>query len=174
MTDQIAGIDEEAVCGKLTEIVASGGVRFVLHEHEPTRTIDDAVSNLSFDVGRIVKTVAFRTREGCIILAALRGTRRVDYARLAAAIGVNRRDLASLSPGEVTEALRVEPGSVSPLLPLYRRSILLIDQDVLSICPTLYCGIGRSDRTLEIAAVDLVRLTGGLVTPFSREMHDGK
>jgi Cys-tRNA(Pro)/Cys-tRNA(Cys) deacylase len=46
---------------------------------------------------------------------------------------------------------------------------VLIDEDVLTILPTLYCGAGRADRTLEIAPDDLVRLAGGRVGSFSRE-----
>jgi Cys-tRNA(Pro)/Cys-tRNA(Cys) deacylase len=86
---------------------------------------------------------------------------------LAALVGVNRRDLAPLSPDEVREFLGVEPGSVSPLS-LLGDAVVLIDDDVLTILPTIYCGIGRPDRTLEIAAADLVRLTGGPTGGFSR------
>jgi len=127
----------------------------------------DAAQTLAFDVARIVKTIAFRTRTGGLVLAALRGIRRVDYARLAALAGVNRRDLAPLSPEEVRELLGVEPGSVSPLL-LREDAAVFIDDDVLPILPTIYCGIGRADRTLEIAPADLARLTGGTVGGFSR------
>ncbi len=34
--------------------------------------------------------------------------------------------------------------------------------------PTLYCGFGRPDLTLEITATDLARLTAGQVASFSR------
>ncbi|KAF0220735.1 MAG: YbaK/prolyl-tRNA synthetase associated domain-containing [Geobacteraceae bacterium] len=153
---------------RFVEIIEQSGVQFLLHEHQATRTMEDAAQNLSFDVARIVKTVAFRTRSGGIVLAAVRGIRRVDYARLAALVGVNRRDLAALAPDEVQEHLGVEPGSVSPL-PLRDDAVVVIDDDVLTILPTLYCGIGRSDRTLEIAPADLVRLTNGRVGGFSRE-----
>jgi len=152
----------------LLEIVEQSGVHFRLHEHQATRTMEDAAQNLTFDTTRIVKTVAFRTRSGQTVLAAVRGIRRVDYARLAALVGVNRRDLAALSPDEVREQLGVEPGSVSPL-PLIDEAIVLIDEDILTILPTLYCGIGRSDRTLEIAPDALVRLANGRVGGFSRE-----
>jgi len=129
--------------------------------------MEDASKNLTFEVARIVKTIAFRTRNGGLVLAALLGTGRVDYPRLAALVGVNRRDLAPLSPEEVRELLGVEPGSVSPL-PLREGASVFIDDDVLSILPTIYCGIGRPDRTLEIAAADLVRLTGGRIGGFSQ------
>jgi Cys-tRNA(Pro)/Cys-tRNA(Cys) deacylase len=152
---------------RLVKIVERSGLPFVLHTHAETRTMEDAAQNLAFDVARIVKTIAFRTRSGGLVLAALRGTGRVDYPRLAALVGVNRRDLAPLSPEEVRELLGVEPGSVSPF-PLREDAVVFIDDDVLTIQPTIYCGLGRSDRTLEISPDDLVKLTGGRIGAFSR------
>jgi Cys-tRNA(Pro)/Cys-tRNA(Cys) deacylase len=152
---------------RLREIVTRSGVPHRIHEHRETRTVDEAARNLSFPVDRLVKTIAFRTRSGGIVLAALRGTRRVDYARLAALAGVNRRDLSSLSPDEVRKLIGVEPGSVSPLMPLDGAD-LFIDDDVLTITPTLYCGFGRPNLTLEVTASGLVLITAGQVAPFSR------
>ena len=152
---------------QLLEIVEQSGVPFTLHEHAPARTMADAEKDLSSDIRRIVKTVAFRMRDGRLVLAALRGTGRVDYPRLAALVGVNRRDLSPLSPEEVWELLGVEPGSVSPVMQPEGATVL-IDDDVLTILPTIYCGIGRSDRTLEIAAADLVALGNGSTGSFSR------
>lgn len=152
---------------ELTELVRGSGRPFAIHEHAATRTIEDAARNLSFDIERIVKTIAFRTRGGETVLAALRGTRRVDYARLAALVGVNRRDLAPLSPVEVAERVGVEPGSVSPLM-LRGEALLFVDGDVLTIVPTVYCGMGSSDRTLEMAPSDLLELSRGQLGDFSR------
>lgn len=151
----------------LLEIIERSGVPFILHEHTPARTMEDAEQNLSFAIARIVKTVVFRTRDGGLVLAALRGTGRVEYPRLAALVGVNRRDLSPLSPEEVKELLGVEPGSVSPVMQ-QEDATVFIDDDVLTIQPTIFCGIGRPDRTLEIAAADLVRLSGGRICGFSR------
>src|SRR6266568_2669503 len=100
-------INEAAIFLCLREIVERSGISFVIHAHQATRTVEDATKNLSFDMERIVKMVAFRTRNGGLVLAAVRGTRRVDYSRLASLVGVNRRDLAALSPVEVRELLGV-------------------------------------------------------------------
>lgn len=157
----------------LLALVRASGLAFALHEHAPTRTMDDAAHTLDFDVARIVKTIAFRTRDGRLVLAALRGTLRVDYARLAALAGVNRKDLAPLSPHSVLERLGVAPGGVSPLHGqghgLANGEVLLfVDRDVLTIAPTVYCGTGRPDRTLELAPADLLLLCGGGTGNFSR------
>ena len=151
----------------LEEILTKSGVPFVIHSHEAMRTVEDMARNPLFDLTRIVKTVAFRTRNNGIVLAAVRGNRRVDYPRLAALLGINRRDLSPLSPEEVRELLGVEPGSVSPVS-TREDAVVFIDEEALLIRPTLYCGIGRPDRTLEIAPEDLVQISGGRTGSFSR------
>ena len=148
--------------------VAESGLPFVLHEHRPTRTMDEADRNLDFDLTRIVKTIAFAARDGRLVLAALRGTRRVEYPALAGLFGLKRRDLAALAPEAVLARLGVAPGGVSPLMSLPDDASLVIDADVLAIAPTLYCGTGRPDRTLELAPADLLRLTGARTGNFSR------
>jgi len=167
----------DAPFNALLALVQNSGLAYVLHEHAPTRTIEEARANLTFDVERIVKTVAFTTRGGRLVLAALRGTRRVDYARLAALVGVSRRDLCALAPQEVLERLGVAPGSVSPLsLGLSQGlsalepegALRFFDEEALSIQPTVYCGTGRPDRTLEMAAADLLRLCGARPEALSR------
>jgi Cys-tRNA(Pro)/Cys-tRNA(Cys) deacylase len=160
-------MDTQPIHSLLEEILTKSGVPFVIHAHEAMRTVEDMERNPLFDLTRIVKTVAFRTRNNGIVLAAVRGNRRVDYPRLAAILGVNRRDLSPLSPEEVLEYLGVEPGSVAPFST--REDVaLLVDEDALTIMPTLYCGIGRPDRTLEIAPGDLVQISGGRTGRFSR------
>jgi Cys-tRNA(Pro)/Cys-tRNA(Cys) deacylase len=158
---------ETACFTRIMVLVAGSGLPFTLHEHPPTRTMAEAEENLDFDTSRIVKTIAFAIRGGGLILAALRGTRRVAYPGLAGLFGLKRRDLAAFSPDDVVTRLGVSPGSVSPLIPLLEHAALVIDADVLTITPTLYCGTGRSDRTLELAPADLVRLSGGRVEAFS-------
>ncbi|MDD2320488.1 MAG: YbaK/EbsC family protein [Geobacteraceae bacterium] len=159
--------EQKTAYERIVERIDGSGFPYQMHDHVATRTVDDAERNLSFDVRRIVKTVAFRTRSGAVILAALRGVRRVNYARLAALLEINRRDLAALSPDQVRQLLGVDPGSVSPFS-LGPDTLIFIDSEVLDIRPTLYCGTGRPDRTLELTPADLVGVTGGRIGAFSR------
>jgi hypothetical protein len=50
----------KTACQSIVEILAESGVTHRIHAHEPTRTMDDAERNLTFDMSRIVKTVAFQ------------------------------------------------------------------------------------------------------------------
>lgn len=158
---------EKAVFVRLAAVMDRSGRMHVIHAHAPVRTMAEADAARLFDVSRIVKTIAFALRDGALVLAALRGTRRVVYPALAGLLGVGRRDIAALSPQEVIERLGVAPGSVSPLL-AGNGIRLCLDADVLTIAPTLYCGMGRPDRTLEIAPGDLVAAAGGTPGAFSK------
>ena len=41
-------------------------------------------------------------------------------------------------------------------------------QEILAISPTLYCGSGRPDRTLEMTPDDLAHFTGARFASFSK------
>lgn len=149
----------------LTQLLTARGVDFTIHEHMPSYTVADAEAYLLFPLERLLKTIAFRTRSGNYILAAVRGPDRIDYRKLAAACGTKRTDLFRLTPQEVASAFNVEIGSVSPLL-LQDGVQILFDTKVPSH-ETVFCGIGRPDRTLETQLADLVRITQGQIVPLT-------
>ena len=107
-------------------------------------------------------TLAFRCAGGHLVLAALRGGDRLDYARLAAGLGVRRSDLTAADLTEVGFL----PGGVGPVAPKPGPRVAL-DSAVLTL-PVAYCGAGRPDRTLEIAPADLARVVAAEVFAFSR------
>jgi Cys-tRNA(Pro)/Cys-tRNA(Cys) deacylase len=139
-------------------------VPFTIHEHIPSYTVADAEAKLSFPIERLLKTVAFKRKGGGWILAAVRGPDRVDYRKLAAAVGVKRTDLMRLSPEEVIEVFGVEVGSVGPITRQENAQVIFDSQ--VSTAETVFCGIGRPDRTLEIRLTDLVQVTQGQVLPL--------
>lgn len=163
----------------LLALAERSGMPHSVLEHAPVRTIEDARNSLDIDVTRIVKTIAFAARPAHapatdhdrLVLAALRGTRRVDYAKLAGLLGMNRRDIRPLAPEEVLGRLGVAPGGVSPLLPAatgLTDALVLMDEDALTIAPGTYSGLARPDRTLVMAAADLARLAGARIGAFSK------
>jgi prolyl-tRNA editing enzyme YbaK/EbsC (Cys-tRNA(Pro) deacylase) len=151
---------------QLPSLLAEHGADFVIHEHEPVRTVEESRASLPFDVGRYLKTLAFRAGEGRWLLAALRGLDRLDYRRLADAAGVARAAIAAATPQEVQAALGCEPGAVCPV-PLRAGVELLVDENAATM-DRVFTGAGRSDRTLEIAMADLLRVSGGRVVPLCR------
>src|SRR5262245_49280042 len=90
---------------EITHRLATSGFRYHIHEHPPSVTVVDAEMHLDFPIAQLLKTVAFRVKNGDWVLAALCGHAQVDYKKLAAQCGVSRDKLVRLSPAEVEQDL---------------------------------------------------------------------
>lgn len=129
-----------------------------LVEHAPIRTVADVEAFAPDLLATMVKTIAFRVKDGPLVLVAVHGQSRVDYKRVAKLLGVSRRALRSLSPDDVEAELGVLPGGVAPVL-LSDEHRLIVDEAVLAM-PLIHTGSGRFDVTFEVdpnelfAAVD--------------------
>ena len=142
------------------------GARFTIHQHARSITIQDADQTLWFPVEQLVKTIAFRVKGNGWALVGLCGYNQVDYKKLAIAVGISRDKLMRLTPEEVQAELGYQLGGVAPFAPNEQTTVLL-DAGVLS-WPAIYCGVGRNDRTLEIAPRDLVQIVGATVRDLLR------
>jgi Cys-tRNA(Pro)/Cys-tRNA(Cys) deacylase len=156
---------------RIVALLTGHGVRFRVHEHGVAPTVAEAAARLPFPVEQFLKTVAFRVKDGPWLLAASRGGDRIDYRKLAAAAGVKRGALRQPGAGEVEAALGFVRGGVGPFPP-DGDTLVLVDERALEL-ETVYCGIGRADRTLEIGLRDLIRVVGGRVLPLVQEGPDG-
>lgn len=153
---------------RITALLDANNAAYTLHEHAPSVTIEDADANLWFPVERLVKTIAFRVKGGGYVLAALCGYRQVDYKKLAAVVGVNRTQIMRLTPVEIETELGYVVGGVAPFA-LTDRVLVMLDAGVLA-WPTIYCGTGRTDRTLEIAPDVLAGISGAHVAMIRQDV----
>ncbi len=151
---------------QITATLAASGVAYRIHEHAPSVTIQDADTNLDFPVELLLKTIAFRVKNRGWVLAALCGYAQVDYKRLAAAVGVSRDKLMRLEPAAVQGELGYELGGVAPFAPNAQTEVL-IDSGALG-WQVIFCGAGRTDRTLEIDPHLLVRVAGARVAGLAK------
>lgn len=159
------------VFARIADLLNTCGVHYTIHEHAPSITIQDADANLSFPVERLVKTIAFRLKSGGYVLAGLCGYHQVDYKKLAAVVGVNRTQLMRLTPAEIETELGYVVGGVAPFA-LTAHGRVVLDADVLT-WPAIYCGTGRTDRTLEIAPQALARITEATVVSLTKDQAPG-
>jgi Cys-tRNA(Pro)/Cys-tRNA(Cys) deacylase len=142
------------------QILRDAGVGFRVHEHVPVATVAEILEALPFPADEHVKTLAFDTGDG-IALAALRGGDRLQFGKLARALGVPRDRLTPLSPERVRDELGLEPGGVCPLADRHEVKVVL-DGRVLEL-ERVFCGSGRNDATLELAPSDLVTASGAAI-----------
>lgn len=143
------------------------GVPFKIHEHEPVVTIKDAEIIAPSLIDGLLKTVAFKIKDSFWVLAAVKCRDRIDYRRLAAALGVNRRELRSLSPEEVSRDLGYEVGGVGPIPP--RSDVLAVFDEGLRNAKIVYFGSGKNTLTLEVEFDKLLTATEGKLCPI---VHD--
>ncbi|WP_420629614.1 aminoacyl-tRNA deacylase [Candidatus Leptofilum sp.] len=154
------------VYDQIVTLLQSNKVDFEMHEHKPVRTVAEIEEKLPFLLDKMLKTVAFRVKDGRFILAGLRGHDRIDYRQLAAYCGVNRRAIASMSPDAVEAKLGFEVGGVGPFTLQPEVTVLLDEQ--LAEMGTVYCGSGKNTATLAIQFTDLLRVCGGEMVSLAR------
>ena len=148
-------------------LLDAADVTYQTHEHEAIRTVDEVVEKLPHLAPIMVKTIAFSLKDGRIVLVAIHGKDRIDYRKVAKAVGTNRRNVRSMSPEEVLAELGYEVGSVGPFA-LQENVFVLIDAHVAQM-PTLNCGSGKTTATLELSFTDLQRVTNGRVLSLAKE-----
>ena len=151
-------------------LLTSHRIPFTIHEHIPSYTVADAQEHLLFPLERLLKTVAFRVKDRGYILAAVRGPDHIDYRKLAAACETKRTHVSRLTPEEVADVFEVEVGSVGPIAsPAREEHVEVFFDNRVPTQETLFFGIGRPDRTLEIDLMDLVQITRGQILSLIRD-----
>ena len=103
-------------------------------------------------------------KDGPWLLVACKGQDRVDYRKLADAAGIRRAEIVQPAPDEVETALGYVIGGIAPFPP-NAETRAIVDASAAATMDTVFCGIGRNDRTLEIAIADLIAVSGALVAP---------
>ena len=157
----------EAVHQKVVQMLEQSGVPHRLHRHPPVCTIDEARKKVPHLTRNLLKTVVFRIKNAGWVLASVDGDRRIDYRMLGASLGVSRRTLRSISPGEVEATLGFQIGGVGPF-PI-RHDVSVIVDAAVSGEGGVFCGSGRNTLTVEIELTALIALTGARVCPISRD-----
>lgn len=140
-------------------------ISYRLLEHVAVRTVQDVKEALPHLLPTMVKTIAFRIKDGSLILAVAHGRDRVDYKKLADVLGVSRRAVRSLSPDEVLAELGVEVGGVAPL-PLDDARVL-VDRNVVEM-GVMHTGSGLPTVTLEMDGREYVAKSGVEVVELVR------
>jgi Cys-tRNA(Pro)/Cys-tRNA(Cys) deacylase len=147
------------------EILRDAGIPFALHEHRPVSTVSEILDALPFPAEEHVKTLALAA-DGRVLLAALRGSDRLQFGRLARAARVARDRISPLPPDRVEAELGLQPGGVCPITDA--DVTVVVDERVLEL-PRAFCGSGRNDATLELAPADLVTASRASVAPLAAD-----
>jgi Cys-tRNA(Pro) deacylase len=119
-----------------------------------TPTAAHAARAVGCDLRNIVKSLVFECG-GRVVLAMVPGDRRADGAKVAAASGAAKAEIAS--PARVRETTGFEPGAVAPF-GLARVDAVLVDRTLLGL-DRLWVGGGSTRHMVGLTPKELVRLS---------------
>ncbi len=148
-------------------LLKAANITYSIHDHEPVTTIDDAEQKVPHLTQNLLKTVVFQIKDGGWILAAVSRRARIDYKQLADGLGLNRKDLRSVSPESIQASIGFEVGGVGPF-PV-REDITVVIDEKLQETGQVLCGGGRCDRSVEISLDDLKQVSQAQVFPISKD-----
>jgi prolyl-tRNA editing enzyme YbaK/EbsC (Cys-tRNA(Pro) deacylase) len=114
-----------------------------------------------FPPGVCVKTLAvtFVPSRDVWLLVGLRLCDRLDFAKLAAALGVDQRNLKTMDRSAVFGATGWPPGAIGPFS-LSAQTNVWLDEAIFR-APTIYGGSRELNEVLEISSVALLDIAEG-------------
>jgi Cys-tRNA(Pro)/Cys-tRNA(Cys) deacylase len=155
------------------DVARRAGVAHTVHEyaHDARATLREggrgyaleAVEALCVDAGRVFKTIVVSV-DGRLGLAIVPADAEVDLKALADALGGRKAAIAP--PVEAERATGYVLGGISPL-GTRRRLPTVLDASAATH-PTIHVSAGRRGLEIELAAADLLALTGGTLGPVAR------
>ncbi len=152
-----------------TVALASAGVTFTVHsyEHDPATASsygEEATQRMGVAADRVFKTLVAEV-DGAPTVAVVPVAGALDLKALAAAAGGKRAAMADPAAAERTTGYVL--GGISPL-GQRKRLPTVVDASALGH-PTVYVSGGRRGLEVELAAADLVRLTGATTARIARD-----
>ena len=105
-----------------------------------------AAAGLDFDQASLIKTLAYTTPGGWL-LVAMRALDRVDHGALAKAASIERRKLKYAAEADLERSFGWQVGGAAPI-PLIEAVTIIVDHAVLEL-PRIFFGGGRRDITVE-------------------------
>jgi Ala-tRNA(Pro) deacylase len=139
------------------------GIDFVLHEHAPVYTCDEAAKIYTPEMGVQTKNIFLRDKKGRNhYLLTLTADKQVDLAALRNFLGSTKLSFAS--PERLKARLNVTPGSVSPFGLIFDQNEevqFLLDEDLLKP-QQMHFHPNNNTESLQISNEDLVKFLKSL------------
>ncbi len=159
--------EDNAAYKQIMRLLTDSGTDYRLHTHEPVCTVAEANAKVPHLTHNLIKTIVFKIKQGKWILAAVSKNDRIDYKKLADALGVKRTDLRSIPPARVTEALGFQVGGIGPF-PIHADIQIITDAGLQGV-GRVFCGGGMNTRTVEIDMDAIIRLSRAITAPIVKE-----
>ena len=157
-----------SVAGKgtpATLLLERAGVAHTVHAYEPGPGpyAAAAAAALGVEPDRLLKTL-LADLDGRLVCGVVPASGSLDLKALATALGGKRAVLADPAAAERSSGYVV--GGISPLG--QRTALPTAVDETVELYDTVYVSAGRRGLSLELAPVDLLRLTGAVVADLAR------
>ena len=160
--------EDGGVSGKgtpATRVLDRASIVYRVHEYEHDPSVTnfgrEAADALGVDIALVHKTLLVRIdRNGRpeFVVGVVPVDATLDLKAIAAAVGVKKAEMAN--PGDAERVTGYVLGGISPLG--QRRSLTTVIDEDAQIYDTIFVSGGRRGLDLQLAGVDLARLTGGI------------
>lgn len=150
-----------------TVALTAAGIAFVAHSypHDPANTNYglEAATALDLDPDRVFKTLMADV-DGALVVGIVPVTGKLDLKALAAAAGGKKAEMADPKLAERRTGYVV--GGISPIGQKNAHRTVL--DETAELYDTIFVSGGRRGLDLELAPVDLVRVTAAVVADIAR------
>ena len=154
------------VFDQLVQLLDSGGARYRVLEHSAEGKSDEVARIRGTAPGQGAKAMLCRVKElpDQLVLAILPGDRKVDFKKVALAVGGKKASFAS--PEEATARTGCAIGAIPPFSfsPDIR---LVVDPQLLARHKEIAFNAGRLDTSIVLNADDYERIAGPLLADIS-------
>lgn len=132
-----------------------------------TATSQLAAEQIGCELGQIAKSICFIIDDKPIVVIAS-GDQRVDDRKVAAMLGVSRKQVKFATPEQCIDLIGYAPGGVPPLAHRTQPRAIYLD-DSLKRYQQIYPAGGASNAIFGVTLDQLVTITGGTFEDIKRE-----
>ena len=159
---------ENNVFDRLESLLRDENARFRVIRHPAEGNSERVAAIRGTQVGQGAKAMLCRAKDqqGALILAVLPGDRKVDFRKVAQAVGSKKVSLAS--PDEATATTGCVIGAIPPFsfTPEIR---LVVDPQLLARHDEIAFNAGRLDTSIVLNAADYARIAAPLLADISAD-----
>ncbi len=136
----------------------------ILPMDEHTLTVPDAARALGVEADQIIKSLIFMIK-GEPLLVINNGTARVDYRKIAARLGVNRKKVRFAKAEQALEITGYVVGSMPPFG--HRQKLRTFIDPAITELEVIFGGGGDIDAMMRLRPAELLRITQGEILSVS-------
>lgn len=142
------------------------GIKIRFFENS-TATSQLAADEIGCQLGQIAKSICFMVEDKPVVVIAS-GDQRVDDRKIAALLGVSRKQVKFATPEQCIELIGYAPGGVPPLAHRTQPRAVFLD-DSLKRYTQIYPAGGASNAIFGVTLEQFATITGGTFVDIRRE-----